>query len=41
MKITTTQRFLMMNPFIQFIRLIVLSIKIMLVVAGGHGGTRG
>jgi hypothetical protein len=40
MKITSTQRFIMMNPIIQFIRLIVLSIKIMIVVAGGHGGTR-
>ncbi|MDP4656845.1 MAG: hypothetical protein NWS90_06715 [Algoriphagus sp.] len=41
MKITTTQRFMMMNPVIQLIRLLVLSIKIMIVVAGGHGGTRG
>ena len=32
---------MMMNPVIQIIRLLVLSIKIMIVVAGGHGGTRG
>ncbi len=32
---------MMMNPVIQLIRLLVLSIKIMIVVAGGHGGTRG
>ena len=30
----------MMNPIIQFFKFIYLSIKIMLVVAGGHGGTR-
>ena len=30
----------MMNPFLQFFILIGLSIKIMIVVAGGHGGTR-
>jgi len=28
------------NPVIQFFVFIYLSIKIMLIVAGGHGGTR-
>ncbi len=40
MEITKFQRFLMMNPIIQFFRFIFLSLKIMIVVAGGHGGTR-
>ena len=30
----------MNNPFIQFFKYIYLSIKILLIVAGGHGGTR-
>ncbi|WP_255326690.1 MULTISPECIES: hypothetical protein [unclassified Tenacibaculum] len=30
----------MQNPIIQFFRFIYLSLKIMIVVAGGHGGTR-
>lgn len=29
----------MQNPVIQFVRFIYLSIKIMIVVAGGHGST--
>lgn len=40
MKITKFQRFMMMNPIVQFVRFVVLSLKIMVVVAGGHGGTR-
>ena len=40
-QITKFQRFVMMNPVIQFFKLIYLSIKVLLVVAGGHGGTRG
>lgn len=40
MKITRFQRFVMMNPFIQFFTFIFLSVKIMFVVALGHGGTR-
>lgn len=40
MEITKFQRLLMMNPIIQFFRFIFLSLKIMIVVAGGHGGTR-
>jgi len=30
----------MMNPIIQFFKFIWLSLKIMIIVAGGHGGTR-
>ena len=40
-EITKYQRFVMMNPVIQFFKLIYLSLKVMIVVAGGHGGTRG
>jgi hypothetical protein len=29
-----------MNPIIQFFKFIYLSIKVLVVVAGGHGGTR-
>jgi len=39
-RISKYQRFKMMNPIIQFFKFIYLSIKIMIVVAGGHGGTR-
>ncbi|MBK6264396.1 hypothetical protein JKA74_05055 [Marivirga sp. S37H4] len=38
--ITKKQKRYMMNPFIQFFRFIYLNIKIMRIVAGGHGGTR-
>jgi len=31
----------MQNPFIQFFKYIYLSLKILKIVAGGHGGTRG
>ncbi|AEM70634.1 hypothetical protein Murru_1594 [Allomuricauda ruestringensis DSM 13258] len=30
----------MMNPIIQFFKFIYLSIKVLVIVAGGHGGTR-
>ena len=40
MEISKFQRFMMMNPIVQFFRFIFLSLKIMVVVAGGHGGTR-
>jgi hypothetical protein len=40
MKITRFQKFMMMNPVIQAFKYVYLSIKIMLVVALGHGGTR-
>ena len=39
-QITKFQHFVMMNPVIQFFKLIYLSLKVLLVVAGGHGGTR-
>ncbi|SEK30683.1 hypothetical protein SAMN04488008_101239 [Maribacter orientalis] len=39
-RISKSKRFYMMNPIIQFFKFIYLSIKIMLIVAGGHGGTR-
>jgi hypothetical protein len=38
--ITKRQKAYMMNPFIQFFRFIFLNIKIIGIVAGGHGGTR-
>lgn len=31
---------MMMNPITQFFKFIYLSIKVLIVVAGGHGGTR-
>lgn len=39
-RISKSKRFYMMNPIVQFFKFIWLSIKIMLIVAGGHGGTR-
>lgn len=39
-KITRGQRFIMMNPVIQFFKFIYLSIRVLVIVAGGHGGTR-
>jgi hypothetical protein len=30
----------MMNPFFQFFRFLILNVKIIRVVALGHGGTR-
>ncbi|SOE22945.1 hypothetical protein SAMN06298216_3343 [Spirosomataceae bacterium TFI 002] len=40
-KISKSEHSKMRNPFIQFFKYIYLSIKIMFVVAAGHGGTRG
>jgi hypothetical protein len=40
-KITKFQRFMMRNPFVQFFKFIYLNVKILSVVAAGHGGTRG
>ena len=40
-KITRFQKFIMHNPFIQFFKFIYLNVKILNVVAMGHGGTRG
>ncbi|MEH6763416.1 hypothetical protein [Aequorivita sp. CIP111184] len=39
-RISNFKRFVMMNPIIQFFKFIFLSIKVLLIVAGGHGGTR-
>ncbi|WP_339631824.1 hypothetical protein [Bizionia echini] len=39
-RISKYQKFKMMNPIIQLFKYIFLSIKIMVIVAGGHGGTR-
>ncbi|WP_293166736.1 hypothetical protein [Allomuricauda sp.] len=39
-RISKYKRFVMMNPIIQFFKFIYLSIKVLIVVAGGHGGTR-
>lgn len=39
-RISKFKRFVMMNPIIQFFKFICLSIKVLLIVAGGHGGTR-
>ena len=39
-RISKYQRFKMMNPVIQFFKFIYLSLKVLIIVAGGHGGTR-
>jgi hypothetical protein len=39
-RISKQQKRYMQNPIIQFFKFIYLSIKIMIVVAGGHGSTR-
>ncbi len=39
-RISRMKRFYMMNPIIQFFKFIYLSIKVLVIVAGGHGGTR-
>ncbi|WP_159023573.1 hypothetical protein [Formosa sp. L2A11] len=39
-RISPRMRFRMMNPILQFFKFIILSIKIMVIVAGGHGGTK-
>jgi hypothetical protein len=39
-RISKAQHAKMQNPFLQLFRYFYLSIKIMLVVALGHGGTR-
>lgn len=40
MKISKSQHIVMQNPLIQFFKFVYLSFKILLIVAGGHGGTR-
>ncbi len=39
-RISNAQRSKMQNPFLQFFKFIYLNIRIMKIVAGGHGGTR-
>lgn len=39
-KISKSQRWVMFNPLIQLFKYIHLSLKILGIVAGGHGGTR-
>lgn len=39
-KISKSNRFKMQNIVIQFFKYIYLSLKILVIVAGGHGGTR-
>ncbi len=39
-KISNAQKRKMYNPVIQFFKYIILSLKIMGIVAGGHGGTK-
>ena len=39
-RISPRMRFRMNNPFLQFFKFIILSIKIMVIVTRGHGGTR-
>ncbi len=39
-RITGAQKAYMQNPIIQFFRFIYLNIRILNIVAGGHGGTR-
>ena len=39
-RISKRKRFIMMNPVIQFFKYFWLSLKVMIIVAGGHGSTR-
>ncbi|UXE68783.1 MAG: hypothetical protein KA713_09500 [Chryseotalea sp. WA131a] len=39
-QISKSEHSKMQNPIIQFFRFIYLSLKILGIVAGGHGGTR-
>ncbi len=39
-RISKYQRFKMKNPIIQFFRFMYLSIKVLIIVAGGHGSTK-
>ena len=39
-KISKKKKKKMQNPIIQFFKYIYLSLKILGIVAGGHGGTR-
>jgi len=39
-RISKRQKFVMQNPIIQFFKFVYISLKVMIIVAGGHGGTR-
>ena len=39
-RISNAQRSKMQNPFLQFFKFFYLNIRILKIVAGGHGGTR-
>lgn len=39
-KISKSAHAKMQNPIIQFFKYIILSLKILRIIAGGHGGTR-
>lgn len=39
-RISKNKRFWMMNPAWQFLKFLYLSLKVMIIVAGGHGSTR-
>ncbi|MFN7045612.1 MAG: hypothetical protein ACK4M1_10485 [Flavobacterium sp.] len=39
-RISNAQRSKMQNPLIQFFKFFYLNIRILKIVAGGHGGTR-
>ncbi|MBS3737954.1 hypothetical protein [Mesohalobacter halotolerans] len=39
-RISNWQKFVMRNPIIQFVKFVYISLKVMIIVAGGHDGTR-
>jgi hypothetical protein len=39
-RISAAQKRKMQNPFLQFFKFLYLNIRILKIVAGGHGGTR-
>ena len=39
-RISKSQHFRMQNPILQFFKFLYLNVKILMIVAGGHGGTR-
>ena len=39
-RISKWEKFKMQNPILQFVKFLFLNIKIMTIVAKGHGGTR-
>jgi len=39
-RISKYKRFMMMNPIVQSFKFIFLSLKVLIIVAGGHGGAR-